>query len=77
MLFILKRIIFVLQYIKLNIKVVTEKLDLKNLHFPQYFPKNCPPKDAEEKEMTVYRFCRNKHIVEDDFKSYYQKDPNK
>lgn len=48
------------------------------LVFPAYFPPNCPPDDATNQELHVYRFCIQKDVVtEEDFLSYYQLDPVK
>ena len=49
----------------------------KQLSFPAYFPKNCPPEGAIEEELCVYRYCMGATVIEDDFLSYYQIDPEK
>lgn len=42
------------------------------MKFPNYFPKDCPPKDASPKELIVYRVCKNNPITRQDFASYYE-----
>lgn len=42
--------------------------------FPEYFPKGCPPSEAEEKEICVFRYCKGVEVTSDDFLSYYQLD---
>lgn len=50
----------------------------ENLKYPDYFPSDCPPEDCEIKKVNVYRLCRSKSIVdENDFISYYEKNPDK
>jgi len=44
------------------------------LKFPEYFPPNCPPKDAVQCEIEVYRLCENP-VCAEDFLSHYQKNP--
>lgn len=40
--------------------------------FPDYFPKGCPPDDAEAREICVYRICKSNPINRSDFCSYYE-----
>lgn len=48
------------------------------LKFPGYFPPGCPPNDASNEELEVYRYCVNSdRVLADDFISYYQGNPNK
>ena len=42
--------------------------------FPSFFPANCPPDDAVENELVVYRYTHNSPPTEDDFKSHYEID---
>lgn len=44
--------------------------------FPDYFPEGCPPDDAIQEEIDVYRICKNKDkVTSDDFISYYNINP--
>jgi len=45
--------------------------------FPDFFPENCPPSDAIEKNINVFRYIENKPPSDDDFKSYYELNPVK
>lgn len=45
--------------------------------FPGFFPKGCPPDDAQETSLHVYRFCVSDVVTKDDFKSYYEMDPER
>lgn len=45
--------------------------------FPDYFPAGCPPAEAEELEIEVYRLCRNIIPEEKDFETFYQINPEK
>lgn len=50
----------------------------KGLKFPSYFPEGCPPDDASNEEIEVYRYCiSNNEVTSDDFISYYQGNPSK
>lgn len=40
--------------------------------FPGIFPDNCPPKEAHEEEIVVYRFINGQFPSEADFKSYIE-----
>lgn len=44
----------------------------KDMKFPDYFPKGCPPYEAKNIEYEAYRICKDKNIVREDFLSYYQ-----
>lgn len=45
--------------------------------FPDYFPPGCPPADATEREIEVFRLCENKCVAASDFESYFQKNPKR
>ena len=47
------------------------------LHFPKYFPKDCPPNDARFEELTLFRLCATNPPTMNDFLSYFQIDPEK
>ena len=47
------------------------------LHFPNYFPPNCPPEDATDEERILFRLCVNSTLSKEDFVSFYQKNPSK
>ena len=49
----------------------------ESLHFPDYFPKNCPPDEATDDSIVIYRLCRTAIPTESDFISYYQLNPKK
>lgn len=51
--------------------------DTTALKFPDYFPPECPPEEAEEREIEVYRLCRKNKVMASDFESFYQKRPEK
>ena len=38
--------------------------------FPDYFPEGCPPEEATEKEMTLFRLCEHNYPCEKDFLPY-------
>ena len=42
------------------------------MKYPEYFPQDCPPEDAQTLEIEAYRGCQNNVITRDDFKSYYE-----
>ncbi len=42
------------------------------MKYPEYFPKDCPPSDAQSLEIEAYRGCHNETVTRDDFKSYYE-----
>lgn len=42
------------------------------MRYPNYFPKGCPPKDAKNVEIDVYRMCKNSKVSHSDFLSYYE-----
>lgn len=43
--------------------------------YPDYFPEGCPPSDAVNDEIEVFRTCINEDkVTSDDFKSYYEMD---
>lgn len=50
---------------------------LKTLHFPDYFPPNCPPDEATDEERVLFRLCSKRTLDEQDFVSYYQENPAK
>jgi len=45
--------------------------------FPDYFPKHCPPAEATDEERTLFRLCQSAVPAEDDFISFYLKNPQK
>jgi hypothetical protein len=47
------------------------------LHFPNYFPNDCPPNDARSEELSLFRLCVSNPPTTNDFLSYYQIDPDK
>lgn len=50
---------------------------LSKQRYPEYFPENCPPDDANTNEKQLFRFCMGDTPEELDFISYYQKFPEK
>lgn len=38
--------------------------------FPDYFPEGCPPEEATEKEMTLFRLCKHNYPCEEDFQPH-------
>ena len=46
----------------------------KDLRYPDYFPKGCPPDDATVMEVPVYRLCRNTTPRKSDFETFYEYD---
>lgn len=42
------------------------------MKFPGYFPVNCPPPDAEPKNIIAYRICGNEIVCRADFNSYFE-----
>lgn len=42
------------------------------MHYPDYFPENCPPNDCETTNKLLYRFCKGDIVCENDFLSYFQ-----
>lgn len=46
-------------------------------HYPNYFPQDCPPDDADIDEKKLFRFCDGITPEVSDFISYYQKFPEK
>lgn len=47
------------------------------MRFPEYFPEGCPPAEASDNEILLFRFCQSAIPTEDDFVSYYQRNPKK
>ncbi|AOZ93623.1 hypothetical protein [Paenibacillus crassostreae] len=45
--------------------------------YPDYFPANCPPNDALEEEIIVYRLCESNPVSENDFLSHFILNPNR
>ena len=45
--------------------------------YPDYFPAGCPPEDAHTEEQLLFRFCSGTCPEQDDFISYYMKEPQK
>ncbi|MBV4422385.1 hypothetical protein [Clostridium tyrobutyricum] len=43
-----------------------------NRHYPKFFPKGCPPAQAEQKKVKVYRLVEKENITQKDFKSYVE-----
>ncbi len=53
-------------------------MTVQEQEYPEYFPEGCPPEDANTDEQMLYRFCSSENIPrEEDFVSYYQRDPLK
>ena len=50
---------------------------MKDQKYPDYFPVGCPPDDALTEEQWLFRFCQGNVPQEDDFVSYYLKNPQK
>ncbi len=46
-------------------------------HYPDYFPQDCPPDDANTDEKKLFRFCEGIVTEIVNFISYYQKFPEK
>ncbi len=42
------------------------------MRYPNYFPKGCPPKEADNTERIVYRICKDANINHTDFLSFYE-----
>lgn len=51
--------------------------DVLKQKYPEYFPENCPPDDANTDEKQLFRFCNGNIPEVSDFISYYQKSPDK
>lgn len=47
------------------------------LKFPSYFPKGCPPEDATDEEMLLFRMCKGPVPTAEDFLTFFQIDPEK
>lgn len=47
------------------------------IHWPDYFPAQCPPPEAREDKKKVYRFVKNNPPNWDDFRSQYEISPDK
>ena len=45
--------------------------------YPEYFPKGCPPTDASTESKVLFRFCEGESPSENDFTSYYLRNPKK
>ena len=45
--------------------------------YPSYFPDNCPPEEATDEEKLLFRLCSGSELTENDFISWYNKDPVK
>lgn len=60
-----------------TMKEVGQYMSFHTPRFPDYFPKHCPPVEATDDECTLFRLCQGKAPVEDDFISFYQKNPQK
>ena len=45
--------------------------------FPAYFPNGCPPNDATDEEIELFRMCMNSTPTAEDFVSYYLQYPDK
>lgn len=48
-----------------------------NMSFPDYFPEGCPPEEATDAEIELYRFCTQSPPCEEDFCSYYEQNPQR
>jgi hypothetical protein len=48
-------------------------MEADDQRFPDWFPKGCPPSDAEDATGTIYRFVRSANPIQpDEFKSYHE-----
>ena len=45
--------------------------------FPSYFPDDCPPNEATDEEKELFRLCAGPVPTEEDFLSWYNKNPDK
>ena len=45
--------------------------------FPEYYPEQCPPYNANNTEGIVFRFTKEDKPHKQDFISFYEKNPNK
>lgn len=45
--------------------------------FPSYFPDNCPPEEATDEEIIIYRLCKNVVPSPEDFISFYLSNPER
>ena len=45
---------------------------VREQQYPEYFPRNCPPDDANTDEKELFRFCNEKTPKVSDFISYFQ-----
>lgn len=52
-------------------------MDITNQKYPDYFPDNCPPKEASIEKKVLYRLCVGDNPKETDFISYYCSNPEK
>lgn len=43
-----------------------------NKNYPNFFPKGCPPQDAIENEIEIFRLIQGDVVSKDDFKSQYE-----
>ena len=51
-------------------------MDRSKISWPDHYPKNCPPDDAESPPERIYRFTNRKSPKVKDFVSYYEQKPN-
>ena len=47
------------------------------LSFPKFFPDNCPPPEATDSEIVLYRLCEGSTPTESDFVSFYELHPER
>ena len=56
---------------------MNKKMTIKDQKYPEYFPENCPPESASTEKRILFRFCKGRYPDEEDFKSYYNLNPEK
>lgn len=47
------------------------------LSFPDYFPEGCPPNEASDSEIELFRLCMQSPPCEEDFITFYEQNPEK
>ena len=52
-------------------------MDNNARRFPAYFPKDCPPDDAQSEKIVLFRLCKTAVPTAQDFLSFYQINPKK
>ncbi|RKU24562.1 hypothetical protein C6497_17215 [Candidatus Poribacteria bacterium] len=46
------------------------------MQWPDFYPENCPPEEAEPASGTVYRLVRHDPPQAEDFRTFFQENPN-